>query len=545
VAEVDVCVIDDEQDQRRLAARLLTEAGFSVAEAGDVAAGLAVIAVHHPKIVLSDYHLPDGSGADLCRRLRADPHGVAVHFVLMTASGKQDSLVEAIIPEADDYLPKPLDKQSLLARVRVGLRMQRMHEQLHTAAITDGLTGLHNHDFLTRVLEQEMARSRRYGHPLALIMVDIDHFKVVNDTFGHLVGNAVLQEVARVLRQAVRDVDTVGRFGGEEFAVILPEATCAEAAHVAERMRRAVADSIDVKALRGHTVTASFGLADANDTRVTNTAQLLDLADRALYLAKRRGRNQVSSCYEVDEQAEVAATLQTDEIESLRRRVAMLSTRAKDVYVQSIASLVQALDEKDPYTARHCANVAFYAERVAHALGCSTGTIQSIKNAALLHDIGKVGIPDRILLKRTALSPVERMVMGQVPLIGTRIVDHLRILEAEVQIIRHQREHYDGTGQPAGLQGDQIPIGSRILLVVDAFDAMTTDRVYRARRPIEDALTELRDLAGRQFDPRAVAALTSALHDERPVWQLRIDESVNLLRLPDRALADHAATSRL
>jgi HD-GYP domain-containing protein (c-di-GMP phosphodiesterase class II) len=202
------------------------------------------------------------------------------------------------------------------------------------------------------------------------------------------------------------------------------------------------------------------------------------------------------------------------------------------VYIQSIGSLVQALEEKDPYTARHSLNVSYYTEQITRHMGCGEALVTSIRNAALLHDIGKVGIPDRILMKPSVLSPSEKIVMQQVPLISTRIIDHLRILESEMQIIRHQREYFDGSGHPAGLKGEQIPIGSRILLAADAFDAMTTDRAYRPMTSMEAALEELERFAAVQFDPRVVTALRQLAVQNRRTWQNRIDETVRALRIP-------------
>ena len=530
---VDVCIITGQAEAGDDTQQCLTQAGLTVVVAGTVDAGAQLIHSRRPRVVLCDEQLPDGTGVDLCQQLHDDLRAPAAYFVLVLDGEATPCALDPLSAGVDDLVARPLTGQALRARVQVGLRMQQLHEQLRTAAITDGLTGLYNHDYITRVLEHELGRSRRYGHPLTLLMIDIDHFKAVNDSFGHLVGNRVLEAISQVLRANVRDVDTVGRFGGEEFSVILPEATCRDARRVAERMRVAIADSLGVEALHSHQVTASFGLADVDDNRVTCAAELVDLADRALYLAKRRGRNQVVVCGEVDDNTDAATVIQTDDVDALRQRVAVLSARAKGVYVQSIASLMQALDERDPYSAHHSTNVAHYAERLAEELACNGSLVASIRNAALLHDVGKVGVPDRILLKRTALNDLERMVMDQVPLIGTRIVDHLRILEAEIQIIRHQREHYDGSGIPAGLKGEQIPVGARILLVADAFDSMTTDRVYRRRQPIDDALCELQKLAGHQFDPRVVRALQAVLERERDAWQRRINASVSLLDLPE------------
>jgi HD-GYP domain-containing protein (c-di-GMP phosphodiesterase class II) len=346
------------------------------------------------------------------------------------------------------------------------------------------------------------------------------------------VGNAALRAVAELLREGLRGCDSIGRLGGEEFGIVLPEAVAADAVVVAERLRLSVRESLSVPGLRGHVLTVSVGVADSEDARATGAAQLVDLADRTLYLAKRRGRDRVIRADELDDGPDWTLEIRGDEIEALRRRLAVLSARAKDVYVQSVASLLQALNEKDPYTAHHALNVAFYAQQMAEEHGCSAGTVRGIYNAALLHDIGKVGVPDRILMKATSLDRTERMVIEQVPSIGTRIVDHLRILEAEVQIIRHQHEYFDGGGRPAGLAGGRIPIGSRILLAADAFDAMTTDRIYRHRRSMDEAVAELDRLAGTQFDPRVVRSLHQILERNRPLWQQRIDDTVRAMQLP-------------
>lgn len=528
----DICVIEDDADQRRLLVTFLEREGFSVSAAADLTSGLTSLQHEPSKVVLCDFDLPDCEVDDLAGLLRHRPEHPNCYFILMSASSLCDLPAEMLNIGTDDFLAKPINRRELSARVRVGVRMWTMHNRLRHAAITDGLTGLYNHDHFNRILEAEMGRSRRYGHPLAIIMMDLDFFKAINDTFGHLAGNSTLEDVARILRDGVRDVDVPTRFGGDEFAILLPEARTSDALQVAERIRAALKVSLRVEAIKDHEVTASFGIADSDDPRVKTAAALVDLADRALYQAKHQGRDQLACGHDVGDVVGVTESIQTDEVDRLRRRLTALSVRTKDVYMQSVESLLQALDEKDPYTARHSVNVAFYAQQIAEGVGCSRAIVKAVYNAALLHDIGKVGVPDRILMKRSSLTALERMVVDQVPLIGTRIVDHLRILETEVQIIRHQREYYDGSGLPSGLKGDQIPIGSQVLLVADAFDAMTTDRVYRRRRSIDDVVAEIVGLSGKQFSPRAVTAMSQILQENRNLWKQRIEETIQAMRLP-------------
>ena len=525
----DVCIIEGKPADRRYTLKVLSGVGYVCSSAEDGEGGWIAINENRPKVVVCARDIRDCDGRQLCRRIRESPELTATFFLMVGAGTDSGDLALVLEGGVDDYVTTPIDPAILRARVRVGIRMWEVNERLRKAAVTDGLTGLFNHDHLNFIIDREVKRARRYGGRLSLIMIDLDFFKAVNDTFGHLVGNDTLVEVARLLTESIRDVDTVGRFGGEEFVIVAPEAAMDEALIICERVRRAITDEVQVPALGSYRVTASFGIATADDARVRSAAGLVDLADRALYIAKSKGRNQVATALDVRDDTSFA--IEADEVESLRKQVAILSVQAKEVYVQTVSSLLQALEEKDPFTARHSLNVAYYGERIARGLGLNEPLSVSIRNAGLLHDIGKVGIPDRILMKPSKLTFIEETVMRQVPAISVRIIDYLRILDSEMHIIRHQGEYYDGSGYPDGLRGEQIPIGSRVLLVANAFDAMTTDRVYRPCRSIDDSLDEIKANAGTQFDPRAVEALESLLQTDRSEVQERIKGTMNALRL--------------
>jgi len=522
-SKYDVLIAERYSEERGLLVEALNAAGFSCRSAEDGTAAWKEITRRPPRVILAAWNLPGISGPELCRRIREHAELADSFIILMTDEQEGQSRAEALRHRADDYLSKPVNLDELLLRMRVGLRLSTLQENLRQATYTDALTGLFNHDYLNRILEGEMSRARRYGGPLSFIMIALDSFKAVNDTYGHLAGNQVLVQVAACLRSTVREVDSISRVGGDEFAILTPESSLDAATLLAERIRSTLSERVRVEGAHDFMLTASIGVCSTDDPRVKTAADLVNLADLAMYVAKRTGRNRVATVLEVpDEQHTPESLIETKEVQSLRRRVAALSAQAKQVYVQSIASLVQALDEKDPYTARHSQNVSLIAERLSRALGCSEGAVVAIKNAALLHDIGKVGVPDRILMKPADLSSLELAVMKQVPLISARIVDHLRILESERQIIRHQREHYDGSGLPDGLRGTDIPVGARILLVADAFDAMTTDRVYRSRRSIDKAIDDLRRHGGSQFDPHVVEGITRLVNADRKWWETRI-----------------------
>ncbi len=526
----DILIIEDNATSLAILRGILERAGYTCIVAVDGCEGWNQIIERQPRVVVCDWNLPGMDGLEICRKLRETPEVADTFFVMITGRDNEADRVHSLEQGADDYFTKPIDRSTLLARVRVGMRISGSKEELRRAAITDGMTGLFNHDYLNDVIEKELKRSRRYGHRLSLIMLDLDFFKAVNDTYGHLAGNDTLIEASRILREAMRDFDTVGRYGGEEFLIIAPETSLDDAVAIAERIRLGIADTLHVEALRGHVVTASLGVASAEDIRVRSAAGLVDLADRALYKAKHSGRNRVCSAREVVEE-DGAIQVENKEVESLRKRVAVLSVQAKDVYMQSISSLLQALEEKDAYTARHSENVAAYCHMIATHLGLSVPLVSTIRNAGLLHDVGKVGIPDRVLLKPSRLTFTEQNVISQVPSISVRILDHLRILESEMHIIRHQREYFDGTGYPDQLAAEQIPIGSRILLAANALDAMTTDRVYRPCRSLAIAIAEMRELSGVQFDPKIVDCVGQLVHEQQSEIEERIrttSESLNL-----------------
>ena len=383
--------------------------------------------------------------------------------------------------------------------IRVHREIRIAHDELAAVATTDPLTALPNHRALVSIIDRELARSTRYDRGCGLLFFDVDHFKELNDGRGHAAGDCALRELGALVSKVLRSMDTLGRWGGEEFVVVLPEVDADGAIVIAERVRQTIAAHL-FEVTGGVHLTVSVGVAAYPRDGCTRS-ELLDAADRAMYAAKWLGRNQTFS----------AADPVVTSIDGSDGGVSEPDERAMMEAVDALAMLVDARDES---TAEHSLHVARMAQRVALGLGCTPERSREIYLAAKLHDIGKVAVADAILHKTGALTAEEWRSMRRHPTIGADVVARIDRLASLAPIIRGHQERYDGSGYPDGLAGEQIPLEARIIGVADAFDAMTSDRPYRNRMAVEDARAELRRCAGTQFDPDVVATMDSVLERE-------------------------------
>jgi diguanylate cyclase (GGDEF)-like protein/putative nucleotidyltransferase with HDIG domain len=423
------------------------------------------------------------------------------------------------------------------------LSFQKAQEQ----AITDGLTGVKTHRFFMEALSAEWKRSTRAGRSFALVLMDLDRFKFVNDFYGHLEGDLVLQRVGHILETNCRRSDVVARYGGDEFVILMPETNMEHARQLASKLRGWVsADPL----LREKNISASFGIA-CYPLHGSSPQELIQVADASMYLSKHQGGNAVSTADHFDPNE--AKKWKRDVLEAylgvtLKRLFATGPEAFEEIYsrlkqfteslaategangtatgataaaqgpqalpqavLDTVTSLAFAIDAKDHYTQGHSQKVSAYAALIGEALGLNDLEVEEIRLGGVLHDIGKVAIPENILNKNGPLNPQEWDTMKSHVTFGAKILEPLTPLARIRDMVLHHHEFFDGSGYPHALEGEKIPLGARIIAVADAYDTITSDRTYKKARAAAEALAELERCANGQFDAKVVEAFVRTM----------------------------------
>jgi diguanylate cyclase (GGDEF)-like protein len=413
-----------------------------------------------------------------------------------------------------------LTLKTLADQLSIALRNARAYKNAVEEAITDGLTGLKTHRYFMEALERELGRSQRSGDPFAVIMMDLDQFKLVNDQQGHLEGDRVLRLVAKLLKDQLRQSSVLARYGGDEFSVLLPDMTEEQAYCAAERLRQSIEKD---PSLATHHVTASFGIAVYPQHGATHQA-ILQVADTGMYLAKHEKGNRVRAAMPVPHWVQAEAFLGVEFkrkfstgpeafTEILHHLEKAVNADGEVRVVDAVTSLARAIDLSDHYTRYHGQAVSRVAVQIARQMRLPDEEVEEIRRAGILHDIGKIGIPHAILYKPAPLTAEEFTVMQGHSVNGQRILEPLKVgvVRRIGLMVRHHHERFDGGGYPDHLKGDEIPLGARILTLADSFDTMVSERGYKKARTLEEAILEVLRCRDTHFDPALVQAFLRSL----------------------------------
>jgi diguanylate cyclase (GGDEF)-like protein/putative nucleotidyltransferase with HDIG domain len=363
--------------------------------------------------------------------------------------------------------------------IAVALQNAKLFSEVTHLTVTDPLTDLFNRRFLEDTLQKEISRAQRFNHPLSILIIDVDNFKLFNDTYGHLFGDQILKTIANLIKNSCRKTDFVGRYGGDEFAVILPETSLNGAIKTAERIIKNLSKT-PFYSPDGNNIPLKVSIGISSYPEDTNDPEkLFSYADTAMYKAKLNGGGQYAT---------------------LTSKIEEREYKDFDIFM----GLLYVVDNKDHYTFKHSQEVSKIATILGREIGLSKEDLEILELAGKLHDIGKIGIPSNILRKPASLTEEEWKIIKEHPRLGVLILSQLPKMEQLFHSILYHHERYDGKGYPNGKKGEEIPLFARILAIADAYSAMTSDRPYRKALSKEEIINELKKNAGKQFDPKLV-----------------------------------------
>jgi len=518
--QVNILILDDNPRMRETLRDILSEEGYRVTTASNLTEARKNISQRFYHLALADLRLNEGSGLDLLREIKDVSRDTMV--IIFTAYGSLDTALSAIGDGAFGYLQKPLNMDEAKIMIKKALGVQRISlenksliSKLKKLSLKDSQTGLYNYRYLMERLSSEFKRAKRYVLPLSVIMLDIDYFKSINEVYGHHYGDSILKEFAGYLKNCSRSNDILVRYGGEEFVILMPDTYKEGALTFGERLLNMLRERVLDRAGKRIRLKISMGLSSFPEDDIGSSSELLDAADKTLNEAKEQGGNRLLAFKNVSgrEIKDIIKDGGKENVEKLKRKLSKMKGRANQMLLESIFAFAKAVEAKDYSTSKHSENMVSIATALGKKLNLSSDGIEYLQYAAMLHDLGKIGIPDKILHKRGKLTSKEYEKIKNHPLIGAEIVRDIHFLKEVVPMILYHHERFDGFGYSAGIRGKEIPLGARIIAIADVYQALISDRPYRKAYGRNEAIKIIREGSGTQFDPEIVKAFLEVLND--------------------------------
>ena len=507
-----ILIAEDDNVTRHILEKSVTEMDFEVVSCKNGHDAWKILQSENPPhLLILDWMMPGLDGLEICRRVRERAGEQYTFIILLTSKGEQDDFVKGMEAGADDYVVKPFNHNDLRVRLKAGRRIVELNEELlyvrdnlEKQATHDKLTGLYNRHFMVEILEKEFSRALRHQSDLSCLLLDLDNFKDVNDTFGHTFGDLVLREFSAGLEQNIRKSDISIRYGGEEFMVLLPNTGIAGAQNIAEKIRATCEKKRYDDGHNSTTVTVSIGIASIKQHQLIDDKEIVACADKALYRSKAEGRNRITVYMKkpswISNNNEIS---EDNNLGHLKENIAVVLEKTKKSSIESLELLTRDLSSDEHKQHNH--DIKRYITLIGEKLALPPAIIETFKRAANFHDYFKILLRKTFKTKHIVLNKEERTEIEDHPYMLTELIDSFDFFANEKSILQYHHENFDGTGYPDGLKGNEIPLGARIFAMVDAITAMLSGRLHRIKLSPEEMIVELADKAGTQFDPMLVS----------------------------------------
>ena len=507
-----ILIAEDDNVTRHILEKSVTEMDFEVVSCKNGHDAWKILQSENPPhLLILDWMMPGMDGLEICRKVREQAKEPYTFILLLTSKGEQDDFVKGMEAGADDYVVKPFNHNDLRVRLKAGRRIVELNEELlyvrdnlEKQATHDKLTGLYNRHFMVEILEKEFSRALRHQSDLSCLLLDLDNFKDVNDTFGHTFGDLVLREFSAGLDQNIRKSDISIRYGGEEFMVLLPNTGIAGAQNIAEKIRATCEKKRYDDGHNSTTVTVSIGIASIKQHQLIDDKEIVACADKALYRSKAEGRNRITVYMKkpswISNNNEIS---EDNNLGHLKENIAVVLEKTKKSSIESLELLTRDLSSDEHKQHNH--DIKRYITLIGEKLALPPAIIETFKRAANFHDYFKILLRKTFKTKHIVLNKEERTEIEDHPYMLTELIDSFDFFANEKSILQYHHENFDGTGYPDGLKGNEIPLGARIFAMVDAITAMLSGRLHRVKLSPEEMIIELADKASTQFDPMLVS----------------------------------------
>ena len=436
-----------------------------------------------------------------------------------------DTMYDPLVMVLEDGRYRLVDMQTLL--MAQGELLTHLYQEVQQLSVRDPLSNLYNRRGFFDSARRQVDNTASDKEDLCALMVDIDNFKMVNDIYGHFVGDCVIRAIAEECNKQTRQTDLVGRYGGEEFIILLTGTSIEAARQIAERIRASIESLVVI--IEGYQVSVTVSIGISQMVLASGSLDtLINQADQAMYAAKWNGRNTILAW-----DPQNAHKIQMDFMEAnggavqIKRRPLAVGAEAARIYDETIIGWARALELRDKETLGHAERVTRLTLALATRLGIKGKELVNMRRGALLHDIGKIAIPDSILFKPGPLDPEEKALMRKHPIYAFELLSPIAYLQEALAIPYNHHEWWDGSGYPRGLKGADIPLAARIFTLVDVWDALSTNRCYRAAWPKEDVEQYLKENGGVLFDPEITPIFLNLLAELMPTFWKKTPEDVD------------------